>query len=348
MLDKPFDHILKCLCCPKCRGQIVLKNEVLFSCLSCKEQYQIVNGIPDFRVFDPPYVDIPADIEMANKLAAKFASLAYDDLVRFRMELSKEQSPGYPDDLLEAHTQGRLIYRRKIVEKILHLFDKISQQKGFLETESKPIGLDIGCGTGPGLIAMSKKCDISIGADILMADMLLAQKLLESESIKNFYLVCCCAEHLPFKKAAFSLVTSRDVIEHVRDQKIYLSEALRVLRKGGFFLFNSPNRLMLKLEPHVKLKRVGFLPRCLQSIYVKLRRKEAYKERLLSLFELKSMISGLSVKYELLNPEKRIDFDSNSTSVMGRFVRSVPFFANIINRYYYIFQYEHEIIIVNE
>lgn len=47
---------------------------------------------------------------------------------------------------------------------------------------------------------------------------------------------------------------------------------------------------MLGLEPHVKLKRLGFLPRKLQPLYVKIRKNETYLERLLSYCELTSML----------------------------------------------------------
>ena len=101
------------LCCPDCKNEIVLKENEAFYCRSCNHTYPIVCGMPDFRVFAPPYINIENDIKMARILDSKFDALDHESLIRFRMKLEKEQSPIYPDDLLEAHTQFRLSDREK-------------------------------------------------------------------------------------------------------------------------------------------------------------------------------------------------------------------------------------------
>jgi SAM-dependent methyltransferase len=284
---------------------------------------------------------------MAKKLIDHYPQLNHEELIRFRMKLEKEKSPSYPDDLLQSHMEYRLKDREK-VGKFLGLVNKASGDLCTSGKGERAIGLDVGCGTGAGILALSSLCRNVIGADILMSDLILARKLLESEKINNFALVCCCAEQLPFKTGAFSLVHSRDVIEHVSDQKRYLSEAVRVLRRGRPFVFNSPNRFMFGLEPHVKLKRVGFLPRCAQPLYVKIMRGETYYEKLLSYFELTAMLRGLSLRFQLMNPGVRINVTERSTSLIGQIVRDIPFFAALINRYYYILQHEHEMIVYKD
>ena len=332
--------IAKYLCCPICKKEMVLKKNEAFHCSSCNHTYPIICGIPDFRVFAPPYIDIENDIKMARILDSKFDALNHESLIRFRMKLSKERSPDYPDDLLEAHMQFKLSDREK-AGRIYKLLNETKLQGN----DGQDLGLDIGCGTGAGVLAISNICDISVGVDILLTDIIIAKKLLQAEGIKDFFIACSCAEHLPFKDNTFPFAISRDVIEHVSKQINYLSEATRILKKGASFVFNSPNRFMLGLEPHVKLKRVGFLPRKLQPLYVKIRKNETYLERLLSYFELTRMLNSLSLRYSLLNRQCRIDTTKPSTSLTGKLCRSVPSLVSFINKYYYLVQYDHEIIV---
>jgi ubiquinone/menaquinone biosynthesis C-methylase UbiE len=50
---------------------------------------------------------------------------------------------------------------------------------------------------------------------------------------------------LPFDEGSFDCVIALEVIEHVTDADRFVSEALRVLRPGGKFIFTTPNRLRL-------------------------------------------------------------------------------------------------------
>jgi SAM-dependent methyltransferase len=49
---------------------------------------------------------------------------------------------------------------------------------------------------------------------------------------------------LPFPDASFDLVISLDVLEHIPDTDAHLSEVARVLRPGGSYLIQTPNKWM--------------------------------------------------------------------------------------------------------
>jgi len=53
--------------------------------------------------------------------------------------------------------------------------------------------------------------------------------------------VCGDARSLPFSAGAFDAVTLFDVLEHVREDDLAASEALRVTRPGGVILVSTPN-----------------------------------------------------------------------------------------------------------
>jgi len=62
-----------------------------------------------------------------------------------------------------------------------------------------------------------------------------------SNQQKRVHFVCGDATNLPFENQSFDTVTMFDVLEHIPDDEKAVSEALRVLRPGGFILVSSPN-----------------------------------------------------------------------------------------------------------
>ena len=50
------------------------------------------------------------------------------------------------------------------------------------------------------------------------------------------------AQQLPFEDASFSGCVSNYVLEHVEDAEAHFREVARVLRRGGAYLFRTPNR----------------------------------------------------------------------------------------------------------
>ena len=47
---------------------------------------------------------------------------------------------------------------------------------------------------------------------------------------------------LPFENGAFDIVMSFDVFEHIRESDAHLAEVRRVLRPGGYYLLQTPNK----------------------------------------------------------------------------------------------------------
>lgn len=58
---------------------------------------------------------------------------------------------------------------------------------------------------------------------------------------KRVKFICGDATNLPFENQSFDAVTMFDLLEHIPDDKKSVSEALRVLRPGGFLLVSTPN-----------------------------------------------------------------------------------------------------------
>jgi SAM-dependent methyltransferase len=97
--------------------------------------------------------------------------------------------------------------------------------------------LEIGCGIGTVVNELSRKGHDIIGIDI------------SGEAIeygRNKYgdirLEVQAAEILPYENESFDVVLSFDLFEHIAEIDKHISEVRRVLRPGGYYLFQTPNR----------------------------------------------------------------------------------------------------------
>jgi ubiquinone/menaquinone biosynthesis C-methylase UbiE len=97
--------------------------------------------------------------------------------------------------------------------------------------------LEIGCGIGTIVNELSCKDHDVVGIDI------------SGEAIeygRNKYsgirLEVQAAETLPYQDESFEVVLSFDLFEHIAEIDKHVSEVGRVLRPGGYYLFQTPNR----------------------------------------------------------------------------------------------------------
>jgi len=93
--------------------------------------------------------------------------------------------------------------------------------------------LDIGCGGERTMIFKHVGCNI-IGINII-----------DNRDVKHaaeYDFINADAQNLPFQDESFDAVVSFDVIEHVRRDELFLSEAKRVCKKNGLIMLETPNR----------------------------------------------------------------------------------------------------------
>ncbi len=104
-----------------------------------------------------------------------------------------------------------------------------------IDGERKLRLLDVGCNNGGQLIEYSKLLNgYFIGLDV--------KKFNEWKSL-SFDFLLGDARKLPFKNEVFDIVIATEVIEHFVDGEAFVSEAYRVLRRGGLLLITTPNAL---------------------------------------------------------------------------------------------------------
>jgi ubiquinone/menaquinone biosynthesis C-methylase UbiE len=97
--------------------------------------------------------------------------------------------------------------------------------------------LEIGCGIGTIVNELSGKDHDIIGIDI-------SGEAIEygSEKYDDIRLEVQAAETLPYEDESFEVVLSFDLFEHIAEIDKHISEVRRVLRPGGYYLFQTPNR----------------------------------------------------------------------------------------------------------
>ena len=99
--------------------------------------------------------------------------------------------------------------------------------------------LDAGCGTGYGSAVLAQRAASVTGLDIAPEAIAYAR---ENYGASGALFVEGSCLAMPLPEAAFDLVVSFEVIEHLADWKAFLGECKRVLAPGGVLLLSTPNR----------------------------------------------------------------------------------------------------------
>ena len=110
-----------------------------------------------------------------------------------------------------------------------------------LFTEDKTV-LDIGCGNGNNEGWISKRVKKVYGVDI--SEEVIKKAKERFKKINNVLFYVNDGEHLDFEENKFDLIFSIITFIHIpkENAKIYFKECERVLKKGGLFLFQIPER----------------------------------------------------------------------------------------------------------
>jgi len=103
------------------------------------------------------------------------------------------------------------------------------------------ICLDLGCGDGYGAMFLASHVKKLTGIDV---DKGLIAKAGEKYGGDNRFFMAYDGKKLPFDDDAFDAVISFQVIEHVKDDRRFVSEARRVLKKGGVLILTTPNKVL--------------------------------------------------------------------------------------------------------
>ena len=103
-----------------------------------------------------------------------------------------------------------------------------------LHIGSDSVILDMGCGTGNYTAALERVAKRVIGVDSSIGMIEKAQA-----KFTELPLICCDVMSLPFGSEAFDGAFAIQVLHHVKEKELFLSEAYRVLKKGAYLAIDS-------------------------------------------------------------------------------------------------------------
>ena len=102
--------------------------------------------------------------------------------------------------------------------------------------------LDVGCGAGLLSNSLAKLGYTVTGIDLSQSSLDVAKKVDATNSVTYLN---ANAYSLPFADASFDAVFAMDVLEHVEEPQLLISEAARMLKPKGLFFFHTFNRTVL-------------------------------------------------------------------------------------------------------
>lgn len=284
--------------CPFCRIKLQQRAEQ-FACPQCGREYTSHLGITS--LIDPNVRPSAYEALLVQRLTDMYPSATFEELVSARIT-----SAAISKDCQQNYVQYGLTLRERGI-RFHRMFQHRLEQQGWTSPRRK-LGLDIGCGVGAGLIALSRDFEQVVGVDLSLSALIAAKKLVEDEKLSNVTLVHATAHHLPFLDGAFDYVMAINVLEHILTPETFLAETHRVLTIDGAFCGDSRNRFDLFFpEPHVGLRWVGFLPRRWMAGYVRWRigvDYHAMHTRLLSYRDLKrALMKSFGNEWRVVLPD---------------------------------------------
>jgi len=129
--------------------------------------------------------------------------------------------------------------------------------------------LDIGSGDGYGTDYLKSYAQKIVGVDISQESVEEARKKYQAPNLEFKQLR---DDTFPFEDSSFDLVISFQVIEHVKNTKLFLDEIHRVLKAGGQMILSTPNakiRLLFFQNPwnkyHIQEFTTGGLSKILEE-----------------------------------------------------------------------------------
>lgn len=208
--------------------------------------------------------------------------------------------------------------------------------------------LDLGCGSGGMLIALSYRGAKATGIEVDPSLYSLAKARLKN--IPNTEVLITDGKLIPFPDNSFDIITSIHVLEHVKDLNEYFNELYRVLKVGGVALIECPNRFY-PIEPHTELKFITLFPRKFTNIVSIMLQNNQLLSRdtrlkfkginelssFISYFTIRKILANYPTKIIEFNPTERFKEELKNHFLYTRFIKNNYFSYKILRSFSHLF-----------
>ena len=136
----------------------------------------------------------------------------------------------------------------KLADRFIDLLRKNCFQK-LLKPHKKMAVLDVGTGTGSGVIFFANEVDKIVGADATKEMLDIARQ--KTQNLKNVDFIQCNALEIPFEDETFDAVISLNFVhlfvpQGIEQQKKFVQEMQRVVKKTGHIIIEFDNKMHYK------------------------------------------------------------------------------------------------------
>ncbi len=234
--------------CPQCRDPVRAAGSA-YSCDRCSRAYPVFFGIPDFRLRADRYLDLPAEIAKATRLAEAAATRSFEQLLDFYYEITDD----VPPELARR-------YKAAILNGIRHA-DLLAIDVAGAVSDMPPgtVVLDAGCGAGAMLVAAERRGVRVVGVDIALRWLVLCRKRLDELGLVT-PLICADLADPPFAPDGFAAVTAIDLVEHVPDIPGLMRALASISAPGASLWLTAANGRTLGPHPSTRLWAIGWMP----------------------------------------------------------------------------------------
>jgi SAM-dependent methyltransferase len=129
--------------------------------------------------------------------------------------------------------------------------------------------VDVGAGLGSFVLLSLLLDRPAVGVEPGAAELALAQARAVSLGLPPESFRRGTGEELPVPRAGAGAVLLQDVLEHVRDWRAVLAQAVRALAPGGALYVKGPSYGVRFFEPHYRVPWIPMLPRPLATRYLR-------------------------------------------------------------------------------